>query len=397
MSVIVDKEKCQGCGECVDVCPFGIIELVDDIAVIGEGCTLCGACIEVCPTEAISIPEDLEKKEIEVEEEYRGVMVFGEQRYGIVHPVVKELLGEGKKLSKELKSELSVAILGSEISKEAEELLHYGADRVYLMDDPSLKNFNEELYCEGLSEIIDKVKPEIFLAGATAIGRSLIPRVATRLKCGLTADCTELSIDQEKRILLQTRPAFGGNIMATIVTPSRRPQMATVRPKVMQSIEYQESITGEVVKIPFKGDLDNLAITLIESVREEGEGANIAEADIIVAGGRGMGDEKNFRLLWELAGLLGGAVGGSRGAVEAGWIDYSHQIGQTGRTVAPKLYIACGISGAVQHLVGIQSSDIIVAINNDPEAPIFEVANYAIVGDIMEVLPKLIEMLKNDK
>ncbi|MDH5769542.1 MAG: electron transfer flavoprotein subunit alpha/FixB family protein, partial [Nitrospirota bacterium] len=266
-------------------------------------------------------------------------------------------------------------------------------DKVYFSTDPVFEKFNDEPYSQLFIQLIRKHQPEIVLAGATPIGRSFIPRVAARLGTGLTADCTSLEIDRETRNLLQIRPAFGGNIMATILCPNKRPQMATVRPRVMKRGQYNEKRTGEI--IPVNPDGISTRTKVVETVKEISDiFVNLQEADIIISGGRGLGNPQGFKLLEKLAGLLGGAVGSSRAAVDEGWISYSHQVGQTGKTVCPKIYFACGISGAVQHLVGMQSSDIIIAINKNPEAPIFNVATYGIVGDLYEIIPLFIKKIK---
>jgi electron transfer flavoprotein alpha subunit len=267
---------------------------------------------------------------------------------------------------------------------------------VFHCDDPLLSAFNDEPYAALLSRLIAEQKPEIVLTGATPLGRSFFPRVAARLRAGLTADCTSLEIDEETKNLLQIRPAFGGNIMATIFCPHARPQMATVRPRVMKKGEYDASRTGEIVQVSARGIASRTKV--VETVKEVAETAiNLQDANIIVAGGRGMGGEKGFQLLHELAEVLGASVAATRAAVDEGWIPYRHQVGQTGKTVSPKLYIACGISGAVQHLVGMQSSDIIIAINKNPEAPIFSIATYGIVGDAQEIVPLLIKKIRNVK
>jgi len=391
MNIKVIQERCVGCGDCVDICPYQAIELVEGLAVIGEGCTLCGACLDSCKFEAILIREG---SEAPPERGYSGVWVFAEQRDGKVNSVSYELLGEGRRLAQARECGLSAVLLGWKIKDKAEELIKRGADRVYLVDSPRLKDFLLEGYTQALVELIQEYRPEIVLSGATSLGRSLIPRVATRLRTGLTADCTGLEIDPENGHLLQTRPAFGGNIMATIVCPHHRPQMATVRPKVMREAPIGPQRKGEVILKEIKPDRLFSRTRLLQRVKEEGETANIAEADVIVSGGRGLGDPSNFALIEELAKALEGAVGASRAAVDAGWIPYSHQVGQTGKTVCPKLYIACGISGAIQHLVGMQSAKVIVAINKDPEASIFKVATYGIVGDLFQVIPALIKRIK---
>lgn len=398
MRIVVKTEICTGCETCIESCPYTAIIMKEGKAFITEYCQLCRACLSVCPEGAIievTEESDIKPPEGPYPGEYSGVWVFAEQRDGKVASVALELLGIGRKLADDKSVELSAVLFGSNES-EARELIKWGADRVYHCQDPIFDRFNDEPYSQLLSLLITEHKPEIVLAGATPVGRSFFPRVAARLRTGLTADCTSLSIDKETGNLLQVRPAFGGNIMATIVCPSRRPQMATVRPRVMKKGEYREDRKGEIISIEAKGLHSRTRV--IESVKEASEvSVNLQEADVIVSGGRGLGDPKGFKLLAELAELLGGAVGASRAAVDEGWIPYSHQVGQTGKTVCPKIYIACGISGAVQHLVGMQSSDIIIAINKNPEAPIFNVANYGIIGDVYEVLPLLIKKLKTMK
>ncbi|NSW90465.1 MAG: 4Fe-4S binding protein [Firmicutes bacterium] len=391
-SINILVENCTGCKLCIRACPFGAIEVEDRKARILENCTLCGACVASCKFKAILFEKDETKNGINLSQ-YKGVWVFGEHKNGVPAGVVLELLGEGRKLADKLKVTLSAVILGENVKESAQLLIHHGADTVYLIDNPALKHYNDESYADILVQLIARYKPEIVLMGATTYGRSLAPRVASRLNTGLTADCTGLEIDEESRNLLQTRPAFGGNLMATIICPNHRPQMATVRPKVMKPLERDLSRKGEIiepeVKIP-----GNIKVKVKDVVTTLSEAVSLTEADIVVSGGRGLGDPKNFALVEELARVLGGAVGASRATVDAGWIDYSHQVGQTGKTVGPKVYFACGISGAVQHLAGMSSSDVIVAINKNPEAPIFKVATYGIVGDVLEVLPELIKEFK---
>jgi electron transfer flavoprotein alpha subunit len=361
-------------------------------AFITEACTMCGSCVEVCEFKAIE--REIEQTAPAADfAAYKGVWVFAEQHKGQIASVSLELLGEGRKIADKRNTKLSAVFIGSGIKDKAKDLIAYGADIVYVADEPALKDFNDDSYAAILTTLAQQHKPEIILAGATAIGRSFFPKVASTLCTGLTADCTVLDIDAATGHLHQTRPAFGGNIMATIVTPNHRPQMATVRHKVMKPAQRNDSRTGDVIDVKFtqSGDVRTKVLRTVEAI---GETVNICEADIIVAGGRGMGGAKNFHLLEELAKALGGAVGASRGAVDEGWIPYSHQVGQTGKTVCPKLYIACGISGAIQHVAGMQSSDVIVAINKDPDAPIFNVATYGIVGDVLEVLPIMIKKFK---
>ena len=391
MSITIDIELCTACGACQEACPFEAVEIVEDHAQVNEQCKLCGACEEICPTGAITIA----KKEAVADQSYQGVWVFVEQRQGRLAGVSFELLGEGRRLADKLGVELGAVLFGHGLEEQAQLLFAHGADQVYLADSPSLSLFTDDLYAGLLIELVSEFKPEIVLCGATSLGRSFFPRVANALNTGLTADCTGLDIRMEDRLLLQTRPAFGGNIMATILCPAKRPQMATVRPKVMRPGPYQEGRTGSLIRINPDGRNIPVKTSLIELVEELSEAANLAEADIIVAGGRGLGTAKGFDLLKDLTELLGGALGASRGAVDAGWLPYNHQVGQTGKTVAPKLYIACGISGAVQHLVGMQSSDVIVAINSDPQAPIFDVADYGLVGDLYGIVPAIINGLRN--
>lgn len=385
-------EKCTGCKLCVKGCPFNAIKVEDKKAQILENCTLCGACVSSCKFSAIDFQKDEVKTVLDISA-YKGVWVFGEQSRGVPAGVALELLGEGRKLADQLGAELSAVLLGDNIQEAAKSLISYGADNVYMVDHPSLKNFNDESYADLFVQLIQTYKPEIVLMGASTYGRSLAPRISSRINTGLTADCTKLEIDPEKRILRQTRPAFGGNLMATIICPGHRPQMSTVRPKVMKALEPDASRTGNIispdVKIP-----ENIKTKVVDIVSDLCEMVNLTEADIIVSGGRGIGDPKNFKILEELAHVLGGAVGASRAAVDAGWIEYRHQVGQTGKTVGPKVYFACGISGAVQHLAGMSSSDTIIAINKNPDAPIFKVATFGIVGDVLQVVPALISEFK---
>lgn len=285
-------------------------------------------------------------------------------------------------------------MIGYETGEASEELIGYGADIVYRVDHEALGVFTDENYCAVLTDLIKEHKPEIVLAGATAIGRSFIPGVATTLNAGLTADCTQLEIREEDGALLQTRPAFGGNIMATIVCESSRPQMSTVRPKVMKALEFDGKRKGEIVDIvPSPAQLKS-RVKVLEIVVEEAANVNIQEADILVSGGRGLESAKGFELIRQLADMIDARVSASRAVVDAGWIPYPHQVGQTGKTVAPQLYIACGISGAVQHAAGMQSAETIVAINRDKNAPIFDIADYGIVGDLFEIIPRLMSKIE---
>ncbi len=357
-----------------------------------DKCVLCGACVQACPFDAILI----RKKSVEHIDKsaYSGIWVFVEQREGVVAGVSYELLGKGRELADQLSCNLSAVLFGSELGSLAEELIYYGADQVIEIDDPALKNFRDERYSEALIYLAQKYHPAIILTGATVMGRSFIPRVAVKLNTGLTADCTGLSIDDETGNLMQTRPAFGGNIMATILTANHRPQMATVRHKVMDPLPRDDTRSGTVIREEFSFELEEDQTRFISFEKEKTNLINITDASIIVSGGRGVKDAKNFAMLEELAEALDGAVGASRAAVDSEWIAYSHQVGQTGKTVKPSIYIAVGISGAIQHLAGMSSADYIVAINKDPDAPIFKVADLGIVGDLFELVPKLIKRIK---
>jgi len=384
----VVAEKCVGCGACLKACPYDALALEDKLAVVKESCTLCGACIDSCPYEAFVLRKAAPQAGDGLSG-YKGVLVVAEQKRGVVQSVSYELLGIGRRLAEDAGGALSAVLIGRDVAPQAKRLIAYGADRVFVAQSEKLEFFNDEAYTHVLCRVIREQKPEIVIAGATCIGRSLIPRVAVELTTGLTADCTGLEIQQGTGHLAQTRPAFGGNIMATILCTRHRPQMATVRHKVMRALPPDEGRTGEIIEIqPLDEDLTSRS-TVLKSIEEALETINIAEADIIVSGGRGMRGPENFSILFELAKVLGGAVGASRSAVDAGWVPYAYQVGQTGKTVQPKLYIACGISGAIQHLVGMQSSDMIIAVNKDPEAPIFKVATYGLVGDLFEIVPRL--------
>ena len=409
--------KCVACGaRCQIACPTDAIEMNEQGEPIfnDEKCIGCRKCVKICPADALEMvftPEErkllteieaeelVEEAEVEKAEStvegWRGVWVFVEQSDGKAHSVSWELLGVGRTLAQDLGVELSAFLLGSKVEALAEEAFGYGADKVYLIDDPILYHYRTATYLQGSISLIRKYKPEIVLMGATGLGRDLAGAVATELNTGLTADCTGLTIDKKMRLLEQTRPAFGGNIMATILTETARPQMASVRPHVMSRPEFKPGRTGELIIEPFTLPEDEITTRVLEVVPLVTEGSvNIAAADVIVSGGRGMLNSENFKLLQGLTDLLGGVVGCSRSVVDAGWMSHERQVGQTGKTVKPKLYIACGISGAIQHLVGMQDSDHIIAINKDRTAPIFEVAHLGIVGDVFEIIPAVIEKLR---
>ena len=385
------SDGCIGCGLCVDACPFGTIEMKEGVAVITEACRACGQCIDACP-QGVIIMSEAEKLDTS---SWKGVMVYGELLDGEVHKVSYELIGKAKDLAAQLSEPVYAVVLGSNVDDAAQKLLERGVDKVFVYDDPTLSSFRDDPYSDLLAQCCAEVKPSIFLVGATSIGRSMGPRVAAILKTGLTADCTSLDIDIDTGLLRQTRPAYGGNIMATIETPNSRPQMATVRYKMFNEASVVEP-KGEVVKKTF--DMSKIKDRIkILGFEASGEQLSISDADIIVSGGLGMGKPEGFELIQELASVLGGAVGASRPTVDEGWIDYRHQVGLSGRTVRPQLYMACGISGAVQHQAGMKTTDVIISVNKDPEAPIFKISTLGAVGDLYEVVPRLIEKIKEHR
>lgn len=386
----VISQKCTGCQKCLKACAYQAIEMINKTAEINaDKCTLCGACVSSCPFDAILVRRFTDEKVNK--DEYNGVWVFAEQRENIISPVVYELLGKGRELAEKRETKLSAIIFGHSIDNLSEELIASGADNVITINDPLLKDFTDLPYTDAMIYLIEKYKPEIILAGATHTGRSFIPRVATKVHTGLTADCTGLDIDPETNNLMQTRPAFGGNIMATILTPNHRPQIATVRHKVMIPFPKDNTRKGELIKESFDFSKKSYNTVFVSTLKDDSNKVNLSDANFVVAGGRGMKEAKNFELLQKLANLLGGAVGASRAAVDSEWIGYPHQVGQTGKTIKPKVYLSFGISGAIQHMAGMQSSDYIISINKDPEAPIFNVADLGLVADLFEVLPKLIK------
>ena len=391
--IIIDSEKCKGCKQCVKACPFEALYMEGKLAVLKqEECRACSACLDSCPFEAIT---EAEKKSGTTDlSGYKGVWVFAEQNYGHVQEVAYELLATGRRLADDRKSELSAVLLGHNVTNAAASLIAAGADTVYVVDQPDLAEYEANVYADALNQVMAKYKPEIVLAGATAVGRAFFAKVAVRARTGLTADCTALSIDKESGLLLQTRPAFGGIIMATIMTPNHRPQMATVRPKVFKIAPADPDRKGVTLIEALKLVAPDTKILRVE--RESGV-VNIAEAEIIVAGGRGLKKGENLSMLQKLAELLGGELGASRACVDAGWCSVAHQVGQTGKTVCPKIYLAFGISGAIQHLEGMRASDTIIAVNRDANAPIFSVADLSIVGDLFEIVPRLIKALETGK
>lgn len=389
MAVKILEDLCKGCTICVKKCPFGAITMEGKLAVIGEGCTDCGVCVPVCPFSAIT--QEALMKEKEDLTVYKDVWVFAEQRNGEIMPVVFELLGEGKKLAKERGTNLCAILLGQDLADKAKDLVAYGADKVYLAEHELLRQYTTDGYTKIIHEAVMKYKPEILLLGASHIGRDLGPSVAVKVNTGLTADCTSLEIDPEDGKLRQTRPAFGGNLMATIICPDTRPQMSTVRPGVMDKAIYDETRVGQVIPLSVHFKDGEIRTRVLETVKSLVKQVSLSDANIIVSGGMGIGKKEGFTLLAELASKLGGTVAASRACVDAGWIDHQYQVGQTGTTVKPTLYFAFGISGAIQHIAGMKDSDYIIAVNKNQDAPIFEVADYGIVGDLYQVIPAILE------
>ena len=409
--------KCIACGaRCESSCPVNCISMTDagEPIIVAENCIGCLKCVKVCPAQALEMVFSAEELKIleqlaaeggaaPTEEEdpeaaalarmqaaYRGVWVFIEQTDGEVAKVSWELLGKGKELAAKLMVELSAVVIGHKAEPLCHEAFRYGAEKAYLLDAPLYADYRTQSYLEALCHLIGEHKPEVILMGATGMGRDLAGAVATRVGTGLTADCTGLDID-DKRNLMQTRPAFGGNIMATIMCDKYRPQMATVRPHVMQMPEPAANANGTIIRDSFTVPEEQVLVKVLEIIRDgdSKHKVDIGGAEFIISGGRGMMGPENFKILEELAKELNGVVGASRSAVDAGWMPHDRQVGQTGKTVRPKIYIACGISGAIQHLVGMQDADLIIAINRDKDAPIFEVAHYGIVGDLFQIVPML--------
>ena len=393
MAIAIDLDKCNGCGMCARSCPYQALEIEDKKARWLEArCTLCGACLESCKFEALS--GEMPKLEVPDFSDYQGVWVFVEQHDGHFHRSAYELLGCARTLADDLGEEVTAAVPGDSVTDQAHELIHYGADRCIVVDDPSLAYYQTCTYTHVLDELIRRYKPGILLIAATHLGRDLAPRLARRARLGLTADCTRLSIDPEERILKQTRPAFGGNIMATIVTRFSRPQTSTVRPGIMKALEPDSTRTGEI-----RVENINMAecrefTKVLECVMQEEKGVDIASAKVIVAGGRPACSDRGMSVLRDFADAIGAELACTRVVVEENFLPSEHQVGQTGKTVRPEIYFACGISGAIQHKAGMDGSRYIVAINKDPDAPIFEIADFAIVGDFLEIVPALTRAVK---
>jgi electron transfer flavoprotein alpha subunit/NAD-dependent dihydropyrimidine dehydrogenase PreA subunit len=395
LSIKINSELCTGCASCVASCPYGGIEVIENVAVITNECNLCGVCVDACPVDAIILEREEYIDKID-KTQYKGVWVVAEHYKAEIHKVAYQLLTKGRELADILDVNLSLIVLGDKFDNKLEEFGAFGANEVIYIKSSILKDYYSDLYVNTLSEIISKNKPEIILIGATPTGRDFAPRVAKRLNAGLTADCTGLDIEQNTKNLMQTRPTFGGNIMATIRTPTSRPQLATVRPGIFKAVKSRKRNVN-IIKIDYDFKEKDSVQKIIKIIDKQKTKVNLEDAKIIVAGGRGVGSKEGFKLISELADVIGAEMGGSRVTIELNWLEQDRQIGQTGKTVAPQLYIACGISGAIQHLVGMQNSEIIVAINKDPSAPIFSIAHYGLVGDLHTIIPLLIEEFKKVK
>ncbi|WP_428040357.1 FAD-binding protein [Candidatus Avelusimicrobium fimicolum] len=392
------SEKCVGCGKCVATCPFGALSLVNRKAVANNACTMCGACVSACPVKALSLPATgADKKDLSA---YKGVWVFIEiaddGHNQKVRPVGFELLSKGRELANQLGEELCAVVIGEGVEKYFAELSQYGTDKIYTVSSPAYHNYNTAAYANAMVTLIKKYNPSVVLYPSTYIGRDLSPRISSELFVGLTADCTGLSIKDGN--LIQTRPAFGGNIMADIKCPDYRPQMSTVRPNVFKKVVTTPGKMAQVVSEAIALPAEAAKVRIINTHMDPpAAGMKLDEAEVVIAGGRGMKNQEGFDLLETLASELGGTVGASRAAIDLGLKPKDQQIGQSGVTVSAKLYVACGISGAVQHIVGMEHSDVIIGINKDANAPIFNVCKYGFVGDAHQILPRIVEGLKKTK
>lgn len=391
--IVINQDNVIEMKKVLDICPFGAIELNDGKLEIGAGCKMCKLCVKTGPKGVFEFVED---KVVKIDKDkWKGIAVYVDHQDGDIHPVTFELIGKAKEMANKINQPVYCIFVGSNLNKKADILLSYGVDNVFLYDNNNLKDFRIEPYTACVEDFINKIKPTIVLFGGTTIGRSLAPRLAARFKTGLTADCTILDI-QENTDLDQIRPAFGGNIMAHIHTPNHRPQFATVRYKIFSIPEKVDNPTGKVTMCDIDENKLNSNINVLEiknKTKEEG----IEDAQVIIVGSRAIKKKEDMEMLYKLANLLGGQVAGTRPLVEAGWIDAKKQIGLSGRSVKPKLIITCGVSGAIQFVAGMNGSDCIISINKDEKAPIFDIAHYAIIGDIYDIIPKLIKDLEVEK
>jgi electron transfer flavoprotein alpha subunit len=389
--IIVHQDKVTNPKELMELCPFGAIEYINEYLEINAACKMCKICVKKGPDGVFEYVEEIVKKVDK--NEWKGIAVYVDHVDGDIHPVTFELIGKAKELAKKINQSVYCLFMGHDIKDKADVLLHYGVDEVFVYDKKELKHFRIEPYTAVFEDFINNLKPTIVLVGGTTVGRSLAPRVAARFRTGLTADCTIIDV-QENTDLDQIRPAFGGNIMAHIYTPNHRPQFATVRYKIFSAPEITEEVKGKIIICDIPKEKLRSRINVLE-VKKKEEVEHIEDADVIVVAGRAIKKEEDLNMIYNLADLLGAQVATTRPLIEAGWADPRRQIGLSGRTVKPKLIITCGVSGAIQFIAGMNNSDCIVAINKDENAPIFNVAHYAVVGDIYEIVPKLIDKLKS--
>ena len=391
MSIWIIEEQCDGCKQCDQVCPYQGIEITDGVAKVTERCTSCGVCIDICKNKAID--SDITLREIPDFSDHTGIWVFIEHNNIKISSVSLELIGKAQNLANDLNEQVCAVLIGKDVTGFCDILTKFGAQNIYLGEHDLLEQYRTIAYTDVLESLIKKYKPSILLFGATTLGRDLAPRVSRRVKTGLTADCTELTIDSDEKILLQTRPAFGGNVMATIVNKYSRPQMATIRPGVMEKIKQNSFTNSNIIKFKPKLHEKNIRTKVLEIIKEKKSHTDITKANVIVAGGRGIKGRQGFKMLKQLADILNGELACTRLVVEQGILSQQAQVGQTGKTVRPEIYIACGISGAIQHRAGMMDSRYIIAINNDPDAPIFKIANWSIIGDVNEIVPEMIKQL----
>lgn len=389
-ALFFNEDQCTQCGQCVEGCPFNALTMVNGKIEVGASCKMCKLCIKNCPVHAISLLED-EKKTVD-KSLYKGIMVYVEMSGKSIHPVVAELIGKARELAAKVAHPVyAVCPGGADAPMAAQEVLQYGVDRVFVYSHQGLEHFRVDAYANAVADCLEQIRPSVVLVGATSVGRSLAPRLATRFRTGLTADCTSLEI-KDNTDLVQIRPAFGGNIMAQIITPATRPQFATVRYKVMDAPEKIKNPSGKIELCTVTDDMIKSGIEVLETrILEKNKG--IEDEDVLIVAGKGIKSQSDLSMLETLAEKLHGQLACTRPLVECGWMHYTKQIGLSGRTVKPKLIITCGVSGAIQFTAGMNGADCIVAINSDREAPIFKIANYCIVDDLYEIIPGLINKL----